>query len=99
MMEADIIIESAQNRIKRMEAVENAQIEEVTSLKASIRGLHTGRRVSMSDLSTELNISSVQAEAAKAVATGRRATDFAKEFKSTFDGVEKELRDGEWNLL
>ena len=38
---------------------------------------------------------SVEEQAAKAVALGKRATEFAKEFKSTFDGVEKELRDGE----
>lgn len=32
------------------------------------------------------------------VAAGKRATDFAKEFKSAFDDTEKELRDGTFDF-
>ena len=43
MLEADSIIESAEVRIKRMETVQDAHIEEAVSLKESLKRLQTGR--------------------------------------------------------
>lgn len=42
MMEADLIIDSAETRIKRMEVVQDAYIEEVTSLKENVKQLQLG---------------------------------------------------------
>lgn len=42
MAEADMIIEYAETRIKRMEVVQDANIEEVTSLKEDIKRLQAG---------------------------------------------------------
>lgn len=93
-MEADLIIESAETRIKRMEVVQDAHIEEGVALKESVKQLQISEyRLDSSTPTSLLTLCLVHEQSVKAAASGKKALDFAIEFRGDYQALEKELGD------